>query len=455
VTGTLSKEDQHGALPTAGIRHNAGALKEGSGPAVAEDFSSLCFRVVILRQGFGKIRGVSYSDSGVGPKRPGISAKQSPPNQMKGRKGMKLSLRYRADRLIRGLVMHVMGWITRGSAEQRVDLRNEDVKNILLVRPIFRMGNSILATPAILLFRENFPTARIDFVGSAISKLLFQNLPLDHHYEVYRSFPRVLVSYLDLLRRIRRVNYDLAVDVSGSSSAMGAFIVGISGARFRAGLRGKWDRWFNLRFPRPAEKNKYGNLPELIGSMGLKTKGVFPTLILSSKEKEQGHSRLETIVGADGGPVVGIFVGGRKTRGKRWRKESFIEIASRLRAERISPIFFVGPEETELIGYFEEVLRERIPLVFEPNLREFASLVAACDLFVACDSGLVHLACALRVRTVAIFLHKNFDRWGPPRDLGRIVYRETGATVDDVLKVCLHELSDRCADREQRQTVNG
>ena len=29
----------------------------------------------------------------------------------------------------------------------------------------------------------------------------------------------------------------------------------------------------------------------------------------------------------------------------------------------------------------------------------------------------VHLACALRVRTIAIFLKDNFDRWGPPQAL--------------------------------------
>ena len=373
---------------------------------------------------------------------------------MSGAYHSSLAFRYRLDRMIRAVVMRVMGWLTPGTTERRVDLLREDVKTILLVRGIFRMGDSILATPAIPLFRENFPTARIDFVGPVLSKALFKDLPLDHHYDVYRSFPKVLWTYVAPLKRIRSGSYDLAVDVSGSNSAMGACIVGFSGARFCGGLRGKCDRWFNLRFPRPAEKNKYGNLSELIGSMGLKTKGVFPTLILSSKEKKQGHSRLQTIVGGGGGPVVGIFVGGRKTRGKRWRKENFIEIASRLRTEKIRPIIFVGPEEKELIGYFEEVLRERIPVVFEPNLREFASLVAACDLFVACDSGPVHLACALRVRTVAICLQRNFDRWGPPVSLGRIVYGKSGVSAKDAIDACCCELWTLRSDDAPRKLVN-
>ena len=77
-------------------------------------------------------------------------------------------------------------------------------------------------------------------------------------------------------------------------------------------------------------------------------------------------------------------------------------------------VIFVGPEERELIRYFQQVLRERIPVVSESDPRGFAAMVANCDLFVACDSGPVHVACALGVRTVAIFLQNNFGRWVHP-----------------------------------------
>src|SRR5919108_5177294 len=187
------------------------------------------------------------------------------------------------------------------------------------------MGGSILGTPAIFMFRKSFPGARIDFVGSAISKALFDGLPIDHYYEAERHFPKVCWSYIALLRQIRAVGYDLAVDVSGSSAALGSFIVGFSGARFRAGLRGKWDHWFNARFARPTDKNKYGSLPELLRSMGLEEKHTLPTLTLSANEKKAGKTRLTRVVGCADSLVIGIFVGGRKTRGKRWDSGKFVE----------------------------------------------------------------------------------------------------------------------------------
>lgn len=151
---------------------------------------------------------------------------------------MKISLRYGLDKKIRAVVMWIMGRITQTSTEQRVDLRRQNIKKILLVRGIFRMGNSILATPAIVLFRKNFPNARIDFVGPGISKSLFQKLPINHHHVIHQEFPKVCWSYLRLLREIRAVRYDLAVDVGGSNAALGAFIVGFSGARSAPGSVG-------------------------------------------------------------------------------------------------------------------------------------------------------------------------------------------------------------------------
>ena len=52
----------------------------------------------------------------------------------------------------------------------------------------------------------------------------------------------------------------------------------------------------------------------------------------------------------------------------------------------------------------------------------------------------MHLACALLVRTIAIFLKNNFDHWGPPPGLARIVHRAEGVTAKDVLEASLLEL---------------
>src|SRR5690349_5248431 len=351
---------------------------------------------------------------------------------------MALAANYRLNKRISGAATRVLQLATGRSADAAVDLKREPIRKVLLVRGNFRMGDSVLASPAIFLFRKNFPDAAIDFVGSPMSRALFQNLPIDRHYEITRRFPDSMWSYFTLLKRLRAERYDLAVEVSGSQSAMGAFIVGFSGARWRAGLAGKRDRWLNIRLPRPAERNKYLTLPPIVAALGLKAEPTLPEIVLSDAEKLEGKRRLAE-AGLSAGPVVGVFSGGRVSRAKRWPPENFIELAATLKRRGLTVALFVGPEEKELIGFFSQRLGAEIPVLFEPSVRGFAAMVASCALFITSDSGPMHLACAVGTRTVAIFQKADHRHWGPPPERARIVYRDGGATVAEVTQAALAE----------------
>ena len=347
---------------------------------------------------------------------------------------------YSLNKKIHGIVKWIMFLNTTKTPERPLDLHQEQVERILLVRPSSRMGHAILATPAVFLFRKSFPNARIDFVGSPISEKLFRNLPVDHHFRIGR-FPLSFWAYLALIERIRSAGYDLAVDLSCSESGTSSFILRFSGARFRAGLQGEWDRWFNVRIPRPPEENKYTILPAFLRSLGLGgIQETLPSLLLSSAEKEEGKKRIETLVKQDRGPIVGVFVGGRKSKAKRWPLKNFCQLITALYLQGVNVVTFFGPEEKDLIGFFSDALDSGIPLIFEPSPRDFAAMVSNLDLFITCDSGPMHLACALGTRTIAIFQNRNFDRWGPPPSLAKIVHQPGGCFVEEVFTVCLEEL---------------
>jgi hypothetical protein len=84
----------------------------------------------------------------------------------------KTAWRYRLDRQIRTALIFILVRIVPRCASWPADLRREKIEKIILVRGVFRLGNATLATPAILLFRPNFPTAQIDFVGANAAKPL-------------------------------------------------------------------------------------------------------------------------------------------------------------------------------------------------------------------------------------------------------------------------------------------
>lgn len=349
--------------------------------------------------------------------------------------------RYSLNQKIRRAAHWVVRLVTPSAKEEQLNLRQEPLKKILIVRATFRMGNSILAIPAILSFRKQFPDARIDFVGSPTSKKLFDFLPIDHHFTITRRFPGSGWHYPLLLWRLRSIGYDLAVDVSCSQSAMGSFVVGFSRARFRVGLEGKWDRWFNIKIAKPSERNKYRVLAALLEKLGLESDVGVPLVALSSGEKEKARKKIMGFSGcASGRRTIGVFVGGRSAWGKKWPLRHFCELITALHRQDLNVVTLVGPEEKDSIGDLRDALEPDIPIVFEPSLRKFAAIISNCDLFVTCDSGPMHLACGLGIRTVAIFQNPNFDHWGPPSSIARIVHQSGGCSAEEVFRICLQEL---------------
>jgi heptosyltransferase-3 len=343
---------------------------------------------------------------------------------------------------IRTIATTAMRYFALPNDQRKIDFRSERIDKILLVRPNFRLGNSILALSSIHLFRKNYPKAKIDFVGSPVSKALIANLPIDRHYQVARRFPESAWAYPALLVTLRREKYDLAVEVSCSQSALGAFVVGLSGARLKVGRLGKWDFWYDAKIPKPAEPNKYRLLPAFVALMGLETEEVFPKIVLSSAEVAAGSEIIRSAGINDRAPILGVFVGGRKRRGKRWPANNFTRLIRKLTAQGVRVVVFLGPEESKLMAYFYHNLSATAPVIFEPSVRKFAAMVSRCKLFLTCDSGPMHLACALSVRTIAIFQNGDFNRWGPPSHSARIVHDPKGVSVETVEAACLSEWSE-------------
>ena len=340
------------------------------------------------------------------------------------------AVRYRIDYCIRTAMRFVLRNISPQNEEQRAEFKG--VKKILVVRASFRLGDTMFAVPALLAVRKRYPTARIDFVGGPFSKSLFKDLWLDNFFTLTKRFPNSSWYYPHLLWLVRSVGYDLAVDVSCSQSAMGAVLVVVSGARYRVGTKGKWDQGLNVRVPKSPKKNKYAALEHFLQHLGLKSLSALPWFPLSPEDRESAKAKMDALCRNPTNPTVGVFVGGRKTWGKRWSVENFCEVIRSLSAGHVNVIVFTGPEENDVRMKYRYRLRP-IPVVFEPSLTKFAAMLSHCDLVLTSDSGPVHLAYSLGVKTIAIFLQNNIERWAPAADLCRVLCRSDDINPQDVL----------------------
>jgi ADP-heptose:LPS heptosyltransferase len=103
-------------------------------------------------------------------------------------------------------------------------------------------------------------------------------------------------------------------------------------------------------------------------------------------------------------------------------------------------LVFLGPEERAREAEIRAALGPA-HYVDEPDLRKVAALLAACRAVLTPDAGPMHLAVASGAPTVAVFVRRNFERWGPRPPRGRVVYDPDGSRASEVLDA-LRKLAD-------------
>jgi ADP-heptose:LPS heptosyltransferase len=100
---------------------------------------------------------------------------------------------------------------------------------------------------------------------------------------------------------------------------------------------------------------------------------------------------------------------------KRWPVEKFVSLIETLEDQLgMRTVIVTGYADTDVVGRLRPLVRAATPLVAENwPLLQTASVIAHASVFVGHDSGLTHLAAALRRPTVALFGPTDPDIWKP------------------------------------------
>ncbi|MBV8490248.1 MAG: glycosyltransferase family 9 protein, partial [Candidatus Eremiobacteraeota bacterium] len=86
---------------------------------------------------------------------------------------------------------------------------------------------------------------------------------------------------------------------------------------------------------------------------------------------------------------------------KRWPLERFVELARRLVERHPDVVLVVGPQEVEESA----LLQREVPTLqrFEGSLPDVARFLSSCDVVIANDNGIAHLAAGVGTRVVTLF----------------------------------------------------
>ncbi len=264
--------------------------------------------------------------------------------------------------------------------------------NVLIILPNW-LGDAVMATPAIELLCENFPDAKLTFVGSYVSIQALKHHPFCVNAvidETKKSTFRVLAT-----RKLAKSlgQFDLAISFRNQihSSLLLKFTkakISIARASWHADLLLN----YSLQLTQTHLVQQYSALVETIVNKGaLET----PELRLFIKPHEFKK------------PTLGINPGATYGSAKRWYPQEFAKVASYF-SEYYDIVIFGGPTEVDMAKNIEEELIKLGALNFEniagkTTIDELCSHIAGLSLFVTNDSGPMHVAAAYQVPTAAIF----------------------------------------------------
>jgi heptosyltransferase-2 len=296
---------------------------------------------------------------------------------------------------------------------------------ILLV-PYMWIGDFVRCHTVIKLLKQRFPSRPIDVLTTAMVSPL-----LDYMSGVRKGIvvdlPRrrlALSQHVALARRLRQEGYGHALVMPRTwKSALALYLAGIPR---RTGFVGEGRiglindlRWGERSLPRMVERCAALALPK---GETLPTQWPLPELAASRSEVAAWRERLGLVRDQR---VEVAFAPGAVGPSKRWPAGSYAELGRRLVAEGHRVWVIGGPGEQALAAEIAAAAPGEIRDLTGPDLRNAILALAAAEVAVSNDSGLLHVAAALGTPAIGIFGPTSPMHWAPLNPLAAVIETST------------------------------
>lgn len=336
------------------------------------------------------------------------------------------------------LKTRALQWLARHPLGQRrappgaVD--PDSVSRILIIRQHDQFGDFLLTTPAIRALRARFPDAHLSLVVRAYLYPVARGNPdvdevLVFHESGWRWRPRDIGSFVGLMRD----PVDLAVVFNTVSHSFSSDLISwLSGAPVVMGpATPTFDHldhnpFYTINVPvDPGLRHQIQRNLDVVRHVGADTDDLSYGYAMSEEERTGGREVIEGIaVGPSGrrGPVVAVHFGTGDAR-KRYPVGQLARVCEEL-SDRLSARILVipAPGEEELLRALGEAASTSLHSAPPMSLREVAGVIHAADLLVCNDTGVLHLAAAVKTPTLSFHATSDPAWWKPPGARHRAFY---------------------------------
>lgn len=296
----------------------------------------------------------------------------------------------------------------------------------ILIRGTNWIGDAVMTLPAVNSIRAAFPKAHLAVLAKPpVTDIYRMFSPADEIIPYDSKFDNPL-GVLRLAHKLRKKKFDAAILLQNAIEA--AIIARAAGIPVRAGYNSDGRGFLLTHAVRRTENifrvHQINYYLEMVKALGCKD--VDNTLHLEAYvSPANAREVLKQYLPRNTRGIVGIAPGATYGPAKKWLAERFAAVADRLSMDlNAQVVLFGGKMDQDTAG---EVCRQAgtnlINLSGKSTLTESIYLISQCRLFISNDSGLMHVAGALNIPTVAIFGSTNPATTSPAGEKTVLVHK--------------------------------
>lgn len=292
--------------------------------------------------------------------------------------------------------------------------------NRILIRATNWVGDVVMTLPALEAVRECFPDSTITILARPWVIPLFEAHPMIDEVIPMNREKVPLAGMKEIMKTslmIRQKKFDMAILFQNAFEA--ALIVFLAGIKIRIGYNTDHRA---ILLSRPVMMNhdlnnehQTGYYLSILKYLGCNAEPKDPRLFVSDEDMEEARILLHDKGVRDGDIILGLSPGAIYGPAKRWPPDRFAQIGDLAIERWNAKIIILGSErEKDICDTVSDTMNHpAINLCGKTGLGQAMALINNCNLFLTNDSGLMHVAGALKIPLVAIFGSTNPKATGP------------------------------------------
>jgi lipopolysaccharide heptosyltransferase II len=291
--------------------------------------------------------------------------------------------------------------------------------------PYHGIGNLVLLIPMLKVLKKKLPNANISvLLGSKVAVELFsEQLFLDEMITFDAKKTNLFGGIQFFFRKIRPEKFDLSIFTYLGDYFYFSIWPFIAEIPYRIGTYRRDQEYFPTNFVNTwatrmeNKKHETQQYLDLLRFLGLRPKETTPELLVSKIESDFVDRYLIGRGIDHNNLILGVHPGsGHIWSWKRWPLDRFVAVANRFsNIYNAKTIFFIGPDEKDIKKALFNI-NNRHTVIEHLSLKRVIAIIKRCNIFLSNDSGLMHIAAAMKVPVVAIFGPTLYERNRPYGD---------------------------------------